>query len=448
MTPALLERRSELEALDAAADRATSGRGGCAALICGEAGIGKTSLVKAFVAGQAERLRLLAGACEDLLMPRALGPLRDATRSTNGPLRDALASAGDLDRVFAAVSEQLRSRPATVLVVEDAQWADSATLDVLRYAGRRVHELGSILVVTYRDDELTREHPLRAVLGSIAGPARVAPEAGTLDAGCRREPRCQRSGGCRRGVSADSGKPVLRDRGSCGDRRQRPADRGRRRPVQGDEAERSGADRPGHPRRLALGDAPRAAASHAVRPVTGRRGRAGRACSSCAQTSSASATSWPAERSCSRCRRAPDTRSTGSCSRPSETAPTPTRSAFCTMRSRPVTTRRLSPPGWPLAAKRAGSARMRRRSRHTAPCWSGAPCSTRRVARPVSEAYSWALANSNRLHDAVQAAVVAVDQWRLVGDDVGAGPGPGDPVEAAVADRSDQPPQGSRPSRR
>ena len=171
MTPALLERRSELEALDAAAERATSGRGGCAALICGEAGIGKTSLVKAFVAGQAQRVRLLAGACEDLLMPRALGPLRDATRSTNGPLRDALASAGDLDRVFAAVSEQLRSRPATVLVVEDAQWADSATLDVLRYAGRRVHELGSILVVTYRDDELTREHPLRAVLGSIAGPA-------------------------------------------------------------------------------------------------------------------------------------------------------------------------------------------------------------------------------------------------------------------------------------
>ncbi len=171
MTSALLERRSELEALDAAAERATGGRGGCTALICGEAGIGKTSLVKAFVASQAGRVSLLAGSCEDLLMPRALGPLRDATRWTNGPLRDALAEGGDPDRVFAAVSEQLLRRPATVLVVEDAQWADSATLDVLRYAGRRVQELSSILVVTYRDDELTREHPLRAVLGAIAGPA-------------------------------------------------------------------------------------------------------------------------------------------------------------------------------------------------------------------------------------------------------------------------------------
>ena len=169
MTPALLERRSETEALGAAAERVLGGQGGCTALVCGEAGIGKTSLVKALVAQLASRVRLLAGACEDLLTPRALGPLRDAVRGTTGPLHDALAHSGDPDRLFAAVAEQLVTHPTTLLVIEDAQWADDATLDVLRYTSRRVHELNAIVVVTYRDDELTRDHPLRAYLGSLSG---------------------------------------------------------------------------------------------------------------------------------------------------------------------------------------------------------------------------------------------------------------------------------------
>ena len=56
----------------------------------------------------------------------------------------------------------------TVMVIEDAHWAEGATLDALRFLGRRVARSRSLLVVTYRDDELGAEHPLRAVLGDLA----------------------------------------------------------------------------------------------------------------------------------------------------------------------------------------------------------------------------------------------------------------------------------------
>jgi DNA-binding CsgD family transcriptional regulator/tetratricopeptide (TPR) repeat protein len=57
----------------------------------------------------------------------------------------------------------------TVLVVEDVHWADDATLDVLRYVGRRMSELRAVLVLTYRDDEIGRDHPLQRVLGALGG---------------------------------------------------------------------------------------------------------------------------------------------------------------------------------------------------------------------------------------------------------------------------------------
>ena len=61
----------------------------------------------------------------------------------------------------------------TVLVVEDVHWADEATLDVLGYLARRIAELPAVLVLTYRDDELTREHPLQQLLGQASASGRV-----------------------------------------------------------------------------------------------------------------------------------------------------------------------------------------------------------------------------------------------------------------------------------
>ena len=166
--PSLLERQAELETLSTAVERAGTGRGS-AVLLLGEAGIGKTSLVRAFLSAAAGRARVLAGACEDLLTPRALGPLRDAARwAAGGPLAAALSPHADPDLVFAAACDELAASPSpAVLVVEDVHWADGATLDVLRYLGTRVQDLPAVLLMTYRDDALARDHPLRGVLGAL-----------------------------------------------------------------------------------------------------------------------------------------------------------------------------------------------------------------------------------------------------------------------------------------
>ena len=84
MPAGLLERRDDLRVLRAALDRARSGNGG-AALVAGEAGIGKTSLVRRFVAELPGDVRVLVGVCDDLLAPRALGPLQEAVAARAGP---------------------------------------------------------------------------------------------------------------------------------------------------------------------------------------------------------------------------------------------------------------------------------------------------------------------------------------------------------------------------
>jgi DNA-binding CsgD family transcriptional regulator/tetratricopeptide (TPR) repeat protein len=170
--PHLLERQAELQTLGAAVERAGTGRGS-AVLVLGEAGIGKTSLVQAFLSAAAARARVLAGTCEDLLTSRALGPLRDAARSAaGGPLAAALSPRADPELVFAAVVDELVLPPRpVVLVIEDAHWADGATLDVLRYVGPRMPSVPAVLLVTYRDDALARDHPLRGVLGVLGSTA-------------------------------------------------------------------------------------------------------------------------------------------------------------------------------------------------------------------------------------------------------------------------------------
>ncbi|GAA2847744.1 AAA family ATPase [Pseudonocardia halophobica] len=167
----LLERAAELEALEEAVAGAASGAGSVV-LVAGEAGIGKTSLVRAFAARVSARARVLAGACDDLFSPRPLGPLRDAARDPGaGPLA-AAARTGDREAVMGAVVEELAGPgPPTVLVVEDVHWADEGTLDVLRHAGRRVPDLPAVLVLTYRDGEAPPGHALPTLLGALTGPA-------------------------------------------------------------------------------------------------------------------------------------------------------------------------------------------------------------------------------------------------------------------------------------
>jgi ATP/maltotriose-dependent transcriptional regulator MalT len=165
----LVERDAELETLLASVDGAAAGRGGSAILVLGEAGIGKTSLVRAFVASVDGAARVLAGACDDLLTPRTFGPLRDAASSVGGSLAEALAGEPDRESVYAALLDELsRPGPPTILVVEDIHWADDATLDALRFVARRLEPLRAVVVLTYRDDERLPDH-LRQLLGVLIG---------------------------------------------------------------------------------------------------------------------------------------------------------------------------------------------------------------------------------------------------------------------------------------
>ncbi len=147
----LLERGPALAALHSALDAALAGAGRVAA-VSGDAGIGKTSLVEAFVAAAAGRVRVLSGACDDLLAPRALGPLHDIAVRMGGAVGALLDRDAPVETLYRMVVEELRGQPS-VLVVEDVHWADEATLDWLVHLGRRLTDLPALLVLTYRDDD-------------------------------------------------------------------------------------------------------------------------------------------------------------------------------------------------------------------------------------------------------------------------------------------------------
>jgi DNA-binding CsgD family transcriptional regulator/tetratricopeptide (TPR) repeat protein len=163
----LLERDQELATLLDAARDAASGGGGSVVLLHGEAGIGKTSLVSALRSGLPDGTRMLVGSCDALSTPRTLGPLRDLTAAVGPRLAEALQS-GERDQVMDALLAELHQPPPSTLVIEDVHWADEATVDTLRFLVRRIGQLPVVLLLTYRDDELSRDHPLTQLLGDAS----------------------------------------------------------------------------------------------------------------------------------------------------------------------------------------------------------------------------------------------------------------------------------------
>jgi DNA-binding CsgD family transcriptional regulator/tetratricopeptide (TPR) repeat protein len=164
----LLERAGQLAALKEALTSVGHRRRGAVALICGEAGVGKTALLRSFRDEVVRAQRVLWGTCDPLFTPRPFGPLFAIAEGTGGELGPALARGADPQQVALALARELRSPAPTLLVLEDLHWADEATLDVFMLLVRRAEGTPALVVGTYRDDALENGHPLRRVLGELA----------------------------------------------------------------------------------------------------------------------------------------------------------------------------------------------------------------------------------------------------------------------------------------
>jgi DNA-binding CsgD family transcriptional regulator len=157
----LLERDEQLRRLADAFSRAREGRGRIIA-IAAEAGAGKTALTERFVAEHAQVARVYWGACENLSTPEVLLPLRDIARASG----ESFELGADHIRSFESLLRLLSDggKPS-LLVIEDVHWADTATLDLIRFLARRIARVRALILITYRDEEVDARSPVRNLLG-------------------------------------------------------------------------------------------------------------------------------------------------------------------------------------------------------------------------------------------------------------------------------------------
>ncbi|TMD79621.1 MAG: hypothetical protein E6I74_14510, partial [Chloroflexi bacterium] len=162
----LMERSGELAALERHLENVRISGTGRFCMLAGEAGVGKTALLRRF-SEQHRGAQILWGACDPLFTPRPLGPLLDIAAGVGGELARLGGSRARPYEIASALVNQLRQQSPAIVVLEDVHWADEATLDVLRLLSRRIKSAPALLIASYRDDELDRSHPLRLLLGEL-----------------------------------------------------------------------------------------------------------------------------------------------------------------------------------------------------------------------------------------------------------------------------------------
>ncbi len=174
MQPIIYGRERERARLQQLLEDAIGGHGALV-LISGEAGIGKTALVNDLLLDAEKRgCLLLTGGCYDLTTTPPYGPwieaIRDYQPSESQPsIPSWISDPDELEKVGsqAALFEEMRQffaeiaeRQPLVIVLEDLHWSDTASLELLRFLARRISDEPVLLAATYRDDEITRRHPL------------------------------------------------------------------------------------------------------------------------------------------------------------------------------------------------------------------------------------------------------------------------------------------------
>ena len=140
---------------------------GSVLFISGESGAGKSSLVHAFVETVPPDATVLWGMCDPLTTPRPLGPLHDIADQLDSSVVELVARGAPSQEIFGAVFDALGVR-RVVLVIDDLQWADDATLDLFRFLLRRIGLTRTLLIGVVRTDDVGQSRSLQRLLGEGA----------------------------------------------------------------------------------------------------------------------------------------------------------------------------------------------------------------------------------------------------------------------------------------
>lgn len=162
----LIERAGHLTALHDKFKEVAAGEGHCI-MLSGEAGIGKTALVREFCQEHRHHAKVYLGICDALFTPRPLAPLYDIIWQI---WEDDWKREGPDDRstLFTDFLHRFDQEAGlSVLVFEDIHWADAATIDFIKFLVRRITRLKCLFILTWRDEEIHAQHPLKQLLGQL-----------------------------------------------------------------------------------------------------------------------------------------------------------------------------------------------------------------------------------------------------------------------------------------
>ena len=163
----LIERDDLLAALRSQFEHVSQGEGRCV-FVSGEAGIGKTSLIKSFCNEVRNESNIYQGICDALFTPRPLAPLYDVLLQLGKDIPAGNIDTTNRTAFFTNFLQGLSDRrKVNVIVFEDIHWADEATLDFIKFLARRISQFKCLFVLTYRDTEIHFSHALRNIMGQL-----------------------------------------------------------------------------------------------------------------------------------------------------------------------------------------------------------------------------------------------------------------------------------------
>jgi DNA-binding CsgD family transcriptional regulator/tetratricopeptide (TPR) repeat protein len=169
-------RHQETSALATILNQALAGTGRMV-LISGEAGIGKTTLTERLAAqARSYQAQVLLGHCYAMTSTQPLAPWKEIW-GTRAPETEELANSSSKEELLEQIAYRFRqetSQHPLVVILEDIHWADTASLELLRYLARQITTMPALLVATYREDDPDTANTLSTILPDLVRESRAA----------------------------------------------------------------------------------------------------------------------------------------------------------------------------------------------------------------------------------------------------------------------------------